>query len=88
MRSILVTKSTDANYQNTNGSPTKRWHILAGSYRNMKHLGSKNWGTNKLACVVKNTTSILLTTQIQMVPLPKDDTSWQVATERWNILAA
>ena len=24
MRSILVTKSTNANYQNTNGSPTKR----------------------------------------------------------------
>ena len=39
-RSILVTNSADANYQNTNGSPTKRRHIFADSYRKLKHLGS------------------------------------------------
>ena len=83
MRSILVTKSTNANYQNTNGSPTKRWHILAGSYRKMKHLGTKNWGTNKLACVVKNTRSKLLTKSA--------DANYQntngSSTKRWHILA-
>ena len=83
MRSILVTKSTNANYQNTNGSPTKRWHILAGSYRKMKHLGIKNWGTNKLAWILKNTRSILLTKSA--------DANYQNTngspTKRWHILA-